>query len=169
MLNHLGSKRLLRIRAQSWRFGVDTRTRIDLTQKLDIRSRLPSIITTAQPANHRDQSRRIPVPGDPFLASEQEPENSSYRWSNVGAQRRKPKTLQKIGGRIDLSSISWRGPVELAGILVTDAADPPLMVQNLSCEGVRYRRATSEPEIKPDLPEVALGWKNDRVAFEQSR
>ncbi|CAH0343116.1 nucleotidyl transferase AbiEii/AbiGii toxin family protein [Rhizobium sp. CECT 9324] len=51
-----------------------------------------------------------------------------------------------------------RAPGDLSGILATDSADIPLEVEALDADGVRYRKATSEPETTPELPEVAPGW-----------
>lgn len=56
---------VITLKPRSWRLGVDTTMRIDLIRQSDIRSRLPYIIPVAQPARHRDQSRKTPAFGDP--------------------------------------------------------------------------------------------------------
>ncbi|MBW9117700.1 nucleotidyl transferase AbiEii/AbiGii toxin family protein [Rhizobium cauense] len=49
-------------------------------------------------------------------------------------------------------------PPELVGILAIDISGVPLEVYDLSAPGVGYRKATSEPEVIPDLPEAGSCW-----------
>jgi len=54
-----------------------------------------------------------------------------------------------------------KAPSDLVGILAVDSNNVPSEVQDLKTDGFRYRKATSEPETTPDLPEVAHGWAAD--------
>lgn len=49
-------------------------------------------------------------------------------------------------------------PLDLVGILVVDENGIPTETYRLDANGLVYRRATSEPEVVPDLPEASLGW-----------
>ncbi|WP_225906418.1 hypothetical protein [Ensifer canadensis] len=49
-------------------------------------------------------------------------------------------------------------PLDLVGILVVDENGIPAETYRLDVSGLVYRRATSESEVVPDLPEVSLGW-----------
>ncbi|MBB3458726.1 hypothetical protein FHT86_007052 [Rhizobium sp. BK313] len=49
-------------------------------------------------------------------------------------------------------------PPELVGILAIDTAGVPLEVYDLNTAGIGYRKATSEPEVTPDLPEAGSRW-----------
>ena len=52
-------------------------------------------------------------------------------------------------------------PPELVGLLAVDAAGVPVEVRDLDADGVEYRKATSESEVTPDLPEAASRWGDD--------
>lgn len=49
-------------------------------------------------------------------------------------------------------------PPELTGILAVDTSGVPVVVHDLDAAGIEYRKATSEPEITPDLPEAGSRW-----------
>ncbi|MCG5481802.1 nucleotidyl transferase AbiEii/AbiGii toxin family protein [Sinorhizobium alkalisoli] len=49
-------------------------------------------------------------------------------------------------------------PPELVGILAVDTAGVPMEVYDLSTKGIKYRKATSEPEVTPELPETVNRW-----------
>jgi len=49
-------------------------------------------------------------------------------------------------------------PPELVGILAVDAAGVPVEIHDLDTGGIEYRKATSEPEVTPDLPETGSRW-----------
>lgn len=49
-------------------------------------------------------------------------------------------------------------PPELAGILAVDCSGVPVAVYDLNTTGIGYRKATSEPEVTPDLPEAGSRW-----------
>jgi hypothetical protein len=49
-------------------------------------------------------------------------------------------------------------PPELVGILAIDTSGVPLEAYDLSAPGVGYRKATTEPEVTPDLPEAGSRW-----------
>lgn len=49
-------------------------------------------------------------------------------------------------------------PPELVGILAVDKAGVPVEVYDLKLAGIEYRKATSEPEVTPDLPETGSRW-----------
>ena len=73
----------LRMRAKSWRIGVDTTMRIALIQRSDTMSRSRCIIPVALPARHRDQSRKNLTAGGPIN----------------GRRATNPKTLKLNGAR----------------------------------------------------------------------
>lgn len=51
-----------------------------------------------------------------------------------------------------------KAPSELVGILAVDNNGNPVEISDINTDGVVYRKATSEPEITPDLPEAGRQW-----------
>lgn len=49
-------------------------------------------------------------------------------------------------------------PPELTGILAVDTSGVPMAVYDLNAAEIAYRKATSEPELTPDLPEAGSRW-----------
>ena len=49
-------------------------------------------------------------------------------------------------------------PPDLVGIMATGPSGVPMEVYDLKTDGIRYRKATAESEVTPDLPEVAPRW-----------
>ncbi|CCM78993.1 hypothetical protein BN77_p10231 [Rhizobium mesoamericanum STM3625] len=49
-------------------------------------------------------------------------------------------------------------PPELVGILAVDTVGVPVEIYDLNTDGIVYRKATSEPEASPDLPEAGSRW-----------
>jgi hypothetical protein len=51
------------------------------------------------------------------------------------------------------------GSVAAAGLLATDASSVPVEVSGLNEAGISFRKATTEQEAVPSLPDNSDGWK----------
>lgn len=52
-------------------------------------------------------------------------------------------------------------PADLVGILAVDSRGVPVNVADMCAEGVEYRRATTEPDVVPSLPDAPVRWSPD--------
>jgi len=55
-------------------------------------------------------------------------------------------------------------PVDIVGLLVVDARGIPAQISTLNEGGVQFRKATSEPELMPLLPEVPEEWRGEHTS-----
>jgi hypothetical protein len=55
-------------------------------------------------------------------------------------------------------------PADIVGLLVVDARGIPVRISALNEGGVQFRKATSESELMPSLPEVPEEWRSGRAS-----